>query len=452
MLAHSFKIDHEKCKGKLSCMRACPTRAIRVKKGKAKVLPDLCIDCGACMKVCPSEAILPNTHSLEQVGNFKYKVAVPSPVLFAHFPMEVSPAHVIEGLRSLGFDSVCLFPVEASLVNRAIREYMEKWKGRYPIISSACPVIVRLIHVSYPGMIEQLVPVYPPRELASREIKLRLSKKLGIPKDQIGAIYITSCQAKTISTIESAEGTRSNIDGAIGISDVYNGILTARYQNQKKEHDQKSLLKELFHDQQMLRWSLAKSQQTNLHGYRYLSLTGLSNVIRVFEDIEKGKLRNLEFLECYACWAGCVNGNLTVDNFYVTRHKLQRLIADLPEKDPRVEFEVERRYPNTNFYGRADIKLDPLKSDMEHIKQRIKRIKQAESVAATLPGLDCGLCGSPNCRTLAIDIASGESRKRDCIFYSKDRLEKLKKMHLDYYVYSDVGAFKIGRKREKPAD
>src|SRR4030043_1064627 len=270
MIEHSFRIDHEKCRGKLACMRTCPTGAIRVKGGKAELLSDLCIDCGSCLRACPSGAISPTTLSLKEVKHFRYKVAVPSSILFGHFPMGFTPAHVIEGLKSIGFDSVYAYVVEAALANRAIRDYVEKWKGRYPLISSNCPVIVKLIQVSYPEMIEQLIPVYPPRELAGYEVKLRFSNKLGIPKDDIGVIYITSCQAKTISILESAEGVKSNLDGAIGISDVYNGILTAMHQKQKEENDQKLHSKELLHGSrdllhgmEMLQCSLAKGQRHN---------------------------------------------------------------------------------------------------------------------------------------------------------------------------------------------
>ncbi len=437
MFEHGFKIDHEKCRGKLACMRACPTGAIRVKEGKAEVLSDLCIDCGSCLRVCPSGAISPTTRSLKEVKHFRYKVAVPSSVLFGHFPMEVTPALVIEGLKSLGFDSVYAYVVEVALANRAIRDHVEKWKGRYPLISNNCPVIVRLIQVSYPWMIEQLIPIYPPREIAGREVKLRFSDKLGIPKDEIGVIYITSCQAKTISILESGVGVKSSLDGAIGISDVYNGILTSMYQKQKKENDQKPHPKELIHGSrdllhgmEMLQWSLSKGQRANLQGYNYMSLTGLSNVIQVFDDIEKGKLHNIEFLECYGCWAGCINGNLTVDNFYVTRGKLQRLMAELPEKDPWVESEVERRYLKKNFYIKADMTPSTQKKYVGGLKERVAQIRKAEEVLTTLPGLNCGLCGAPDCRTLAADIASGECKKTNCIFFSKDSLERLKTIHL----------------------
>ncbi len=425
---HSFKIDRDKCTGRLGCMRACPTQAIRVKDGKARLLSELCIDCGSCLRVCPSGAISATTQSLKDLSKFKYKVAVPSAVLFGQFPAAISPAHIIEGLKSLGFDAVWIIGVETALTNQAIREYMGKWKGRFPLISSSCPVVVRLIQVSYPGMVEQLVHVEPPRELAGRELKRKYSLELGIPKHEIGAIYVTSCQAKTISILEPAEGVKSDLDGTVGISDVYNGILSAAHAS--KENGPKTTLQDYLFSEDMFQWSTGKGQRGNLRDYRYMALTGLSNIIRVFDDIEKGKLRNIDFLECYACWGGCVNGNLTVDNFYVTRSKLQRLTGELPDNKALIEAAAKERYPRENLYVKAPIRPRPIKGDMGDLKERIKRVKEAEVVLSTLPGLNCGLCGAPNCKTLAKDIASGDAQKTECIFFSKDRLEKLRAIYL----------------------
>ena len=144
---HGFKIDREKCSGSLACMRICPTQAIRVRSGKAELLPELCIDCGSCLKVCPTGAISAATRSLKEVRKFKYKVAVPSPVLFGQFPANISPAHIVEGLKAMGFDAVWIIAAEIELVNRAIRDYMQTWKGRRPLISSSCPVKIGRAHV-----------------------------------------------------------------------------------------------------------------------------------------------------------------------------------------------------------------------------------------------------------------------------------------------------------------
>lgn len=81
-LIHGFIIDTQKCKGRLACMRVCSTEAIRVREGKAQLLPHLCIDCGACLRVCPSGAIRATTRSLAEIDKYRYKVALPSPILF----------------------------------------------------------------------------------------------------------------------------------------------------------------------------------------------------------------------------------------------------------------------------------------------------------------------------------------------------------------------------------
>ena len=60
-LTHGFRIDEQECDGCLACMRICPTQAIRVQDGKARLLPRLCIDCGACEPECPVQAIFPDT-------------------------------------------------------------------------------------------------------------------------------------------------------------------------------------------------------------------------------------------------------------------------------------------------------------------------------------------------------------------------------------------------------
>ena len=190
---HGFKIDQHKCTGCLACMLSCPTQAIRVEHGKARLLPRLCIDCGSCLKACGSGAIQATTRSFAEIGKYRFKVAVPSPVLFGQFPPGVSPAHVVAGLRSAGFDAVWDFAVELAVVNRAITEYVETWQGSHPLLSVSCPVIVRLVQVLYPAMLDQLIRIQPPRELAGQELKRKYSEQLGIDRDDIAAIYITPC-------------------------------------------------------------------------------------------------------------------------------------------------------------------------------------------------------------------------------------------------------------------
>ena len=50
---HSVSLDTEKCKGCTTCLKRCPTEAIRIRDGHAIIKSERCIDCGECIKVCP---------------------------------------------------------------------------------------------------------------------------------------------------------------------------------------------------------------------------------------------------------------------------------------------------------------------------------------------------------------------------------------------------------------
>jgi Fe-S-cluster-containing hydrogenase component 2 len=423
--AHGFRMHDDACDGCLACMRACPTYAIRVKHGKAHVLSELCIDCGSCLKACTRGAITATTSTLDEIGQFAFKVAVPSPVLFSQFPREVRPEHIVQGLVAAGFDDVWDYSIDLSLGTRAIVDYVERWRGPRPVINMTCPVIIRLIQVSYPRMTEQLVQLQPPREIAGREIKRRYAAERGLAPEQIAAVYVTPCQARTVSIVQPAEGGRSNLDGAVGIPQVYNMVLAEA--RRLAESGAPGAVPSPARSAAMLRWATPRALPYAFRRYRYMSVTGLPNVIRVFDDVERGKLKDIDFLECYACWAGCANGNLTVDNVYVSQAKLQSLMADLPPTDEQTEAEADRR-------GDVDFSLEhPFvprpRANAGDLRDRVRRVKQAQTVLQGLPGFDCGLCGAPSCGALARDVAGGQAAASDCVILSRQRLEELRRNH-----------------------
>ena len=66
-------LDSEKCIGCITCMRRCPTEAIRIVNGKAKILYDKCINCGECVRSCKGGAKRPVYDSFDLVESYKYK-------------------------------------------------------------------------------------------------------------------------------------------------------------------------------------------------------------------------------------------------------------------------------------------------------------------------------------------------------------------------------------------
>ncbi len=82
---HSVSLDPAKCKGCTHCLKHCPTEAIRIRDGLARIDPDKCIDCGECIRMCPHKAKKANYDQLSAMDAFKYKIALPAPSLYGQF-------------------------------------------------------------------------------------------------------------------------------------------------------------------------------------------------------------------------------------------------------------------------------------------------------------------------------------------------------------------------------
>ena len=78
---HSVTLDEAKCKGCTNCIKRCPTEAIRVRHGKARIINERCIDCGECIRICPYHAKKAITDDLSVIDSFKYKIAIPAPTI-----------------------------------------------------------------------------------------------------------------------------------------------------------------------------------------------------------------------------------------------------------------------------------------------------------------------------------------------------------------------------------
>ena len=57
------------------------------------------------------------------------------------------------------------------------------------------------------------------------------------------------------------------------------------------------------------------------------------------------------------------------------------------------------------------------------ILDRLERQKKVDAVVKLLPRKECGVCGAPDCTTLAEDVVDGKASIEDCIYHqiSKER-------------------------------
>ena len=103
---HSVYLDESLCKGCINCIKRCPTQAIRVRNGKARITSQFCIDCGECVRTCSHHAKKIHIDSLDILNNYAYTVALPAPSLYAQFNNLDDVNILLTALIYLGFDDV----------------------------------------------------------------------------------------------------------------------------------------------------------------------------------------------------------------------------------------------------------------------------------------------------------------------------------------------------------
>lgn len=448
---HSIRVDSERCNGRMKCMRTCPTQAIRVRDGVARIIDEKCIDCGECINVCPTGAIIPLTDPFGELTKYKYTIAIPSPALYAQFGREILPDKILNGLKKVGFDDAFDLSLSCGEVSFAIQEYLREYMGPKPLISNACPTVVRLIQVKYPDLIDHIIPIDTPRELAAREIKKKKSSALGLKEKDIGAFYLTPCPAKMISIMQPAEKGKSSLDGAIAISDIYGPLLSAM-EGMKKGSYRKALESICILG---VGWAMAGGICRTLRMKNSLDVSGLSEILKVFNDIERGKLKNIDFVEAYSCLQGCVGGSLTVENLYISYNKILKLIETLEYEKikacPDIR-DVRRLYAQGHFFIKGKLEPRPLKPLDEDLSRAIVKIKEKDTIFETLPKIDCGACGSPSCLAFAEDVVRGEADTTDCIFNLPEKFEELSDQLSDLLhkgMFSRLGKSPAQKKKTK---
>ena len=416
---HSVRLDKEKCKGCTSCLKRCPTEAIRVRGGSAHIIDERCIDCGECIRVCDYHAKYALTDPLESIHRFKYKIALPAPSLYGQFKNLFTTAQVIQGLMQLGFDDVFEVAAGADIVTRAIRERMRTIdRSGYPVISSACPAVVRLIRVRFPDLISHIIDVRQPMEVAAMVAKREFCARNNADPEDVGCFFITPCAAKMTAIRNPIGHDTSAVDGAISMLEIY-GLLAGQIKTLPKNSIVTDLAKASAYG---VGWANCGGEAAAVCPEHSMSVDGIENVIRVLEEIENNKLPDLVFFEGSACTGGCVGGPLTFENNYVARGVVRALMhsCDISHPDEKVKSSYMTKYSllaDRRITANGAMKLD------DDIVEAMRKVQKIEETVHMLPGFDCGSCGSPTCRTLAEDIVCGYADRLDCIHLLKKQLQ-----------------------------
>jgi hypothetical protein len=225
----------------------------------------------------------------------------------------------------------------------------------------------------------------------------------------VGIFYITPSAAK-IASIKSPVGEESSpVDGVINMEYLYNklrqlisgGEVQSMDVPDSNELNAKGVL-----------WSLTRGESAHQEG-RSLAIDGMRHVSEFLERLEESEETNMDFLELRACDESCAGGVLISENRFLTVERLNRRArnAKVPGKVTWTDmgFDPELHSLET-IPSRSMLVLDPDRSSA------MEKIRKLEELLKILPGIDCGACGSPTCRSLAEDIVQGRAQAVNCIF------------------------------------
>ena len=218
---HSVTLERDLCKGCTNCLKQCPTQAIRVQGGKAKILKERCIDCGECIRVCPYHAKRAVVDNFEQLQNYKYTVALVAPAFYGQFSKTEDCNLILSSLLLLGFDHVYDVAKAAQEISKMTRKLLVDGKILKPAISSACPAVRRLIEVRFPSLIEHIIPLRAPMELAAESALHEAMEKTGLKEEEIGIFFISPCAAKATAVKTADIENRSYVTGVLSLKDIY---------------------------------------------------------------------------------------------------------------------------------------------------------------------------------------------------------------------------------------
>lgn len=411
-----LSIGADECIGCVLCMRVCPAGAIRVRRGVAEIISEICVECGLCMEACPQGCIYPTTTPLSSIKDFLHPVAIASPVLYSQFGYEVTPNQVLVALKRLGFEHVVDGGWVCELNSLACEEYLLAHPELKTAISGNCPSVVRLIAKRFPSLLDNILPVLPPRVLAGKAMRTRIAPRLGWNPDEVGIFHIAPCAA-TMATVRNPMFLKkSYLDGVICFHEVYGDLYTA--------------LRDLDEDETLqkccgmgISWGMSGGQASAVDVDYTLAVAGFNEVVKILEMLEAGRLGEVRLVEPMICPDGCVGGPMTIENRY-RAHSVLRRLTRIHGHDSAV---VRSRVHNLMKDGLLDFEslpkaspLPPLDPDPAAAMVKMRRIAE---LTDRLPGGGCGICGAPDCDTFAHDVILGRAEPDDCPYIRRQAVK-----------------------------
>lgn len=398
-------------------MRVCPVRAVRIRDGKADVVSERCIGCGACVNVC-SQRALRTRDNLDEVRRLLAKdraVAILAPEYIAAFH-PATAEQVESALDRLGFYSIETTILGEELVAMEYERMLAHLNGQV-YVRSTCPAVVARLQRYHPQLATNLAPIVSPMIAQGRLVK-------AIYNEPVRTVYIGPCIARKAEAADPQ------------VSDAIDAVLTFDQTRQLFEEqgiDPSALVPidgeqnrpMLFKDASVIdgfpRDILARRSILDTDVRVVRGSHALSELIEAVEGRD-ARPRIVDLLECDGCIAG--PGMATSLSAFARK----RIVSDY-YRERRDSPIAEMRFVD------LQPRLPRIATARGFIPQPIREeIPSTEALAAILAQadrhipenrLDCGACGYDTCHEQALAISQGLAEWKMCHPFQQEVLSRL---------------------------
>lgn len=400
------------CQDCCRCLRSCPVKAIRVEKGRAAIVPELCVACGTCVDACPGGAkkIRSDIGRVRALLARRERVLVSvAPSYAAEFP-EVRPGAFAAAMKELGFAGTAETAIGADRVTHALADLL----GDPPqplSLSTACPAAVDFIRKYMPEFAPCLTPLGSPMVAHSDILRKEHNESIGV-------VFIGPCIAKKVE----ADADPLNPEAALTFGELR--------QFMKEEGVS-------FRDTPGMDDSALQSGRSGavypvaggmIEALRELgacqdvdcvAVCGIDSIWHTLKGLDPSRMDRPVFLEMLACEGGCINGPSS-------DKKRARLLQ---------EQAIRRRHRSLLLQGApAPVDADPVpigQSFSPAVPLSVVADEQSLRIALERVGkyvwedeLNCGGCGYDTCREFAASMLEGRAEPDMCLSFLRKKAQR----------------------------
>lgn len=435
-------INEDNCTNCHQCIAVCPVKICNNGSGDVvKFNNDICIGCGRCVVTClkshggivekSARFVIDDAEQFMEDMHTKEMVALVAPSAQCNFEL----GKMISALRQLGIKYVYDVSLGAELTVALYHDAVENQSVKLPIISSACPAIVRYIQLMHPKLMQHVAPIGSP--------VLNLAVYLKAVHPQAELVLFSPCIEKT-REIRKENLVRYNV----------------LYQSLQKILDKRNidlgLLPEGDFDN-IVPAGIATNfsipgglKESYLYHYPETPASLIARVEGplVFDSY----LRNLQnsitrgdshlpiIVDVLSCergcnaGVGCVHNSVRWEMEYMVAARSEQSISDsaanqrlkefLADTVMRYDFSVPQ-YDDLSYLAEFDVPSD---TELKEIYKKMLKVEAKDF-------RNCAACGYNSCYYMAVAIHNGLNKVQNCHLYQEKELRReqqaIEYMHME---------------------